>query len=201
MKNALCWKSGIIVFLLATALAASAQRYALQADPAKSTVKFTLDAALHTVNGTFQVKPGGLQFDPASNQIQGEILVDAKSGKTGNGMRDRKMHKDVLESETYPEISFRPQRVEGTVRSSAQSSVSVHGIFRLHGVDREITVPAQVEMSGDHWTAAIHFTIPYQKWGLKNPSTLFLRVSDSVQIDVLASGSVVQQSASNSPAQ
>ncbi|MFZ0805212.1 MAG: YceI family protein [Candidatus Sulfotelmatobacter sp.] len=200
MTNIFRWKSGIIIILLATALAASAQRYALQADPAKSTVKFTLDAALHTVNGTFQVKPGALQFDPGSNQIQGEILVDAKSGKTGNGMRDRKMHKDVLESESYPEISFRPQRIEGSVRSG-QSSVSVHGIFRLHGVDREITVPAQVEMSSDHWTASIHFTIPYQKWGLKNPSTLFLRVSDSVQIEVEAAGSVVQQSASNTPAQ
>jgi polyisoprenoid-binding protein YceI len=201
MKNAPCWKSGIIIVLLATAMAASAQRYALQTDPAKSTVKFTLDAALHTVNGTFQVKPGALQFDPASNQIQGEILVDAKSGKTGNGMRDRKMHKDVLESESYPEISFQPQRIEGTVRTSGQSSVSVHGMFRLHGVDREVTVPAQVEISSDHWTASIHFTVPYQKWGLKNPSTLFLRVSDSVQIDVLTSGSVVQQSASNSSAQ
>ena len=201
MKNRLRWKSGIIIFLLTTALAASAQRYTLQTDPAKSTVKFTLDAALHTVNGTFRVKPGVLQFDPASNQIEGEILVDAKSGKTGNGMRDRKMHKDVLESESYPEISFRPQRLEGTVRNSGQSAVSVHGMFRLHGVDREITVPAQVEMSGDHWTASIHFTVPYQKWGLKNPSTLFLRVSDSVQIDVLTSGSVVQQSASSSPPQ
>src|SRR5271166_5421853 len=133
--------------------------------------------------------------------MQGEILVDARSGQTGNGMRDRKMHKDVLESEHYPEISFRPERVEGTVRSSGQSSVSVHGMFRIHGVDREITVPAQVEMSGDHWTATIHFTVPYQKWGLKNPSTLFLRVSDSVQIEVLASGSLVQQAAASSPAQ
>jgi len=201
MKNALRWRSSIIGFLLATVLTASAQHYTLQTDPAKSTVKFTLDAALHTVNGTFQVRPGALQFDPASSQIQGEILVDAKSGQTGNGMRDRKMHKDVLESERYPEISFRPQRVEGAVRNSGQSSVSVHGMFRLHGVDREITVPAQVEMSGDHWTATIHFTVPYQKWGLKNPSTLFLRVSDSVQIEVLASGSVVQQNASNTPAQ
>ena len=35
-------------------------------------------------------------------------------------------------------------------------------------------------------TAKIHFTIPYVKWGLKNPSTLFLRVSDKVDIDIAA---------------
>lgn len=201
MKKALRWESSVITFLLAASFTATAQRYTLQTDPSKSAVKFTLDAALHTVNGTFQIKPGAIQFDPASNQIDGEILVDAKSGKTGNGMRDRKMHKDVLESESYPEISFRPERIEGAVGSAGQFSVTVHGMFRLHGVDREITVPAQVEMSGDHWTASVHFTVPYQKWGLKNPSTLFLRVSDSVQIDVLAGGSIVQQKSSSGPAQ
>jgi hypothetical protein len=64
----------------------------------------------------------------------------------------------------------------------------VHGSFGIHGVDREITVPAEVQVDTDHWTAKVHFTIPYQKWGMKNPSTLFLRVSDTVEIDLGAAG-------------
>ncbi len=59
-------------------------------------------------------------------------------------------------------------------------------MFNIHGVDREITVPAEVEMSADHWTATVHFTVPYAKWGMKNPSTLFLHVNDSVEIDLMA---------------
>ena len=121
-------------------------------------------------------------------------MVDARSGESGSGMRDRKMHKEVLESEQYPEISFRPDRVEGKVAGSGKSSVKVHGMFRIHGVDREITVPAEAEISADHWTATIHFTVPYEKWGMKNPSNLFLRVEDSVQIDLVAAGNVVQRS-------
>ena len=94
-----------------------------------------------------------------------------------------------------------PDRIEGTVAPQGKSSVMVHGMFSIHGADREITVPAQVEMSPDHWTATVHFTIPYEKWGMKNPSTLFLRVSDSVEIDLTAAGSVVQHSvASREPA-
>jgi len=193
MKNALRLRSQIVVFVVASALMAAAQRSGFQIDPAQSTVKFTLDAALHAVHGTFRVQPGALQFDPSSGQISGEIMVDTKSAETGNGMRDRKMHKDVLESDRYPEISFRPERIEGAVKSSGKSSVSVHGSFQLHDVNREITVPAEVEMSGDRWTAVVHFTIPYQKWGLKNPSTLFLRVSDLVQIDLVVTGGVAQQ--------
>ncbi len=120
--------------------------------------------------------------------------MDAKSGDSGSGMRDRKMHKEVLESARYPEISFRPDRVEGSVASQGKSSVKVHGMFSIHGVDREITVPADVEMAADHWTATVHFTVPYEKWGMKNPSTLFLKVNDSVEIDLTAAGSVVQHS-------
>jgi polyisoprenoid-binding protein YceI len=177
------------VFLVSALSIAGAQKTTLQIDAAKTTVNFTLDAALHTVHGEFRAKPGTLQFDPASGQVSGEILVDAKSGETGNGMRDRKMHSEVLESANYPEISFRPDRITGAVASQGKSSVMVHGMFRIHGTDREITVPAQVEMAADRWSAAVHFTVPYAKWGMKNPSTLFLHVSESVEIDLVAAGS------------
>jgi polyisoprenoid-binding protein YceI len=184
-----------LAFLIAAAVSAHSQQIVLQLDPSKTEVKFTLDATLHTVHGTFHAKPSALAFDPTSGRLSGEILVDAKSGETGNGMRDRKMHKDVLESDAYPEVSFRPDRVEGKVASPGKSSVKVHGVFRIHGADQEITVPAEVEMSPDSWTATVHFTIPYVKWGMKNPSTFFLRVSDSVEMDVVAAGSVAQHNA------
>lgn len=191
--------SAVLIFLIAAITSAAAQQRVLQLDPSKTSVRFTLDAALHTVHGTFHVIPGTLQFDPASGLLSGEIRVDAKSGETGNGMRDRKMYKDVLESERYPEISFSPDRVEGAVATQGKSSVKVHGIFRMQGVDREITVPAEVGMSSDSWTATVHFTVPYVKWGMKNPSTFFLRVSDSVEIDLVAAGNVAQQSATTQP--
>jgi polyisoprenoid-binding protein YceI len=194
-------RGSAVLALLVSVISAAAQQTTLQLDPAKTTVKFTLDAALHSVHGTFQPKQSALQFEPVSGRISGDIVVDARSGDSGNGMRDRKMHKDVLESGNYPEISFHPDRIEGTVATQGKSSVKVHGMFRVHGVDREITVPAEVEMSSGYWAATVHFTIPYAKWGMKNPSTLFLRVSDSVEIDLAAAGSVVQHSVARDSAQ
>jgi len=187
----------VFALLIVMAVSAAAQQTSLQLDPSKTTVHFTLEAALHTVHGTFHTKQSVLQFDPSSGQVTGEILVDAKSGRTGNGMRDRKMYNDVLESERYPEITFRPVRVEGAVANLGKSSVTVHGMFNIHGVDREIMVPAQVEMNADQSTANMHFTVPYAKWGMKNPSNLFLRVSDSVEIEFVAVGSVVRHTASS----
>jgi polyisoprenoid-binding protein YceI len=118
--------------------------------------------------------------------VNGNLVVDATSGQSGNKSRDRKMHKEILESARYPEITFRPDRVDGTVALSGSSTIQVHGIFSLHGSDHELIMPVRLEVFPDHWVADTHFTIPYVKWGLKNPSTFVLRVSESVEIDVHA---------------
>ena len=185
---------GCMSAVFALAASSAAPEHTFQVDPQQSSVKFTLGDVLHTVHGTFKVKQGALEVQP-SGKLSGEIVVDASSGNSGSGMRDRKMHKEVLESTRYPEIDFRPDRFEGVVANQGKSTVMVHGIFSIHGTDREITVPAQVERDSDHWTATVHFTVPYEKWGMKNPSTLFLKVSDTVEIDLAASGSVTTNTA------
>jgi polyisoprenoid-binding protein YceI len=190
-------KCGLATFTLLIAFVVSgvAQDAAtFQLDPAQTSVRFTVGDVLHTVRGTFRLKRGSLAFEPAAGKISGEVVVDAGSGTSGSGIRDRKMNKEILESTLYPEIAFHPDRIEGAVASQGKSSVRVHGMFSIHGVDHEITVPAEVEMSADHWTATVHFTVPYAKWGMKNPSTLFLRVNDSAEIDLRAAGSVVKPS-------
>jgi polyisoprenoid-binding protein YceI len=185
-----------IVFLLTSLLpsASFAQTAGPVVDlnfvPAKTTVNFTLGATLHSVHGSFAMKHGAVHFDPATNKLSGEIVIDATSGDSGNDGRDKKMHADVLESGRYPEIVFRPDRVDGQVAPAGASQVQVHGMFSVHGAEHEITIPVQVEMAARHWTANAHFAIPYVKWGMKNPSTFVLRVDPSVEIEVQASGEI-----------
>jgi polyisoprenoid-binding protein YceI len=180
----------LLVALLAFSCFAAAEDLELQLDPQRTAVNFTLADVLHTVRGSFQSKPSALHLDPATKRITGGILVDAKSGQSGNGMRDRKMHREVLESDRYPEIAFRPDRFDGTLAPQGKSSVKVHGVFSIHGSEHELTAPAEVEIFPDHWTATLHFAVPYTAWGMKNPSTLFLKVSEAVDIDLTASGTI-----------
>ncbi len=158
--------------------------------PAKTTLNFTLGDVLHTVHGSFDVKHGAVHFDPATNSVSGEILVDATSGHSGSDGRDKKMHKEVLESGRYSDIVFRPDRVEGQVAALGDSTVQVHGMFTIHGAEHEITIPVRVELAPGRWTATSRFTVPYVKWGMKNPSTFVLRVDQSVGIDIQASGGI-----------
>jgi len=195
--NRACKRCLGLALLALCAVVAAAQDSAFRLDPAQTSVQFTLGDVLHTVHGTFKLKHGALQLAPAG-KISGEIVVDATSGDSGSSTRDRKMHKEVLESARYPEIAFRPDHIEGTLAPQGKSSVMVHGMFSIHGADREITVPAQVETMADKWTANVHFTIPYAKWGMKNPSNLFLKVNDTVEIDLVASGSTTKSTAKSS---
>jgi polyisoprenoid-binding protein YceI len=156
--------------------------------PAKTTINFTLGDVLHTVHGSFNVKHGAVHFDPATNKISGEILVDAASGHSGSDGRDNKMQNEVLESARYPDIVFRPDRAEGQVADQGSSGIQVHGMFSIHGAEHEITVPVRVEMASGQWTATSQFAVPYVKWGMKNPSTFVLHVDQSVEIEIQASG-------------
>src|SRR5271169_2614080 len=90
--------SPIFIFLAATLALGQAQEATLNFVPAQTTVDFTLGDVLHTVHGSFNLKTGQVRFDPATNAISGEIVVDAASGHTGSVGRDRKMHKEILES-------------------------------------------------------------------------------------------------------
>jgi polyisoprenoid-binding protein YceI len=174
------------VLLLSLTLSAQAQQSTLEFRPEHTKVEFTLGDVIHTVHGSFDLKHGAVHFNPDTGEISGEIVLDATSGKTGTHSRDSKMHKEVLQSDQYSEISFRPDHVEGKVGMQGPSAVQVHGVFSIHGADHEMTVPVKVEMAQEHWVANATFTVPYVKWGLKNPSTFLLRVSESVEIDVRA---------------
>jgi len=166
------------------AASTAADEIAFDLDPAQTEIQFTLSDVLHTVHGTFHLKSGTIRFDPATGTASGDVVVDVASGASGSASRDRKMHKDVLESVRYPEAVFTPDRVEGHIAPEGPAELQVHGLFKIHGTAHEVTFQAQVQTKGDQLTATLHGVIPYTQWGIKNPSTLFLRVSDKVQLDI-----------------
>jgi len=182
IATALLWMGAIPV--------ASAQKLTLNLDPGQSKARFTLSATAHAVHGSFNLKSGEIHFDPASGKASGEIVFDATSGQTGNQSRDHKMHKDVLQSAQYTEVTFRPDHAEGSLAAQGGSTLQVHGIFKIHGAEHELTVPVQLNLAADKWDATARFVVPYQAWGLKNPSSFFLRVGDSVDVELQCAGTI-----------
>jgi hypothetical protein len=184
--------AALVVAMCARAAQAPAQTNAgevtLNIDTAQSKLHWTMGSTLHTVHGTFGLKRGLLKYDPATGKASGEIVVYATSGESGNDGRDKKMHQEILESGRYPDIIFRPDRIDGKAVGQGTCSVQLHGIFVLHGAEHELTVPVQAELSGDHWKGSAKFSVPYIQWGLKSPNTFLLKADPAVDIELEMSG-------------
>ena len=188
---------GLALFLSAAAALgeqpaapAAVSEIILTLDPAQSRVHWTVDATLHTVHGMFALKSGTVHFDPETGRAGGEIIVFAPSGESGNGSRDRRMHKEILETAKYPEVVFRPAKVEGKVGQSGASDVKLGGVFSIHGADHDLTVQVHAELMGDRWRGTGKFAVPYVKWGIKDPSNFLLKVKPVVNVEVEMSGEV-----------
>jgi polyisoprenoid-binding protein YceI len=175
----------------ATAITAPAPAtpLSLTLDPAQSKVHWTLPTTLHTVHGSFEVTRGAMKFDPTSGKASGEIVVDAKSGQSGNNSRDARMHNEVLETAKYPDVVFRPTQVEGVVGASGPCEVKVHGTFSVHGADHEVVALVHAELAGETWKGTGKFDVPYVQWGMKDPS-LLLKVKHVVSVEIEMSGSL-----------
>jgi polyisoprenoid-binding protein YceI len=172
---------------LALLLARSAAAETVTLDPAKSQVRFTLGATMHTVHGTLRLERGVFHLDRAGT-ASGEIVLDAKSANTGSAGRDKDMHEKVLETAKYPRITFTVERVEGKVPASGSAEVKLHGSLDFHGGRHALIVPAQVTVGNGQVTGTATLQIPYVAWGLKDPSTFVLRVDKEVKVEVKVVG-------------
>jgi polyisoprenoid-binding protein YceI len=180
-----------LVFALSLTVFGLPQEAVLEFNPTDVQIHFTLGDVIHTVHGTFRLKSGTIKFNSETGLASGLVVVDATSGETGSTGRDKKMHKDVLESSKYPEITFTPVHLlQGHLSPQEDSEVELQGIFGLHGGNHEITLSAHIHMTGERLTIDSHFSVPYVQWGLQNPSNFILRVNDSLNVDLHAVGRI-----------
>jgi hypothetical protein len=180
----------LAVLCLGSGLSGSAQKVTVHLDPAQTEIKWTLTDTLHVVHGTFTLKSGVMTFDPKTGLAEGEILVDADSGASGNSMRDSSMKKKVLETDKYPSVFFHPAKAAGEPKPGNLQDMTIDGTFNIHGADHALRMGVKVQMDGDKVTATTHFVVPYVDWGMKDPSNFALKVGKQVDVDVVAHGTI-----------
>lgn len=183
------WMTATLAATLALG-AANAAEHTLTLDPAKTKVAWTLDATGHDVHGNFALKAAEVRFDPETGAASGEIVVDLTVAETGSKSRDKTMHNDVLETSKYPTAVFKAQKVTGTFQPQGTSELVLEGTLSFHGADHPFKLPAKVTAAGPRLTADVAFEIPFVSWGLHDPSVLFLRVGKSVDVQVVAEGTL-----------
>lgn len=176
------------VCLLATA--ACGQQMAVEFDKAATKIDWILVGTVHTVHGTFQLKQGAVNFDPTSGAISGDLVVETESGDSGSAARDKRMKKDVLETDKFPEVRLKVTKVEGAVGTGNASNVRLLGQLTIHGASHAISIPLQVTLNGSEFSGKGKFVVPYVDWGMKDPSNFLFKVNKTVEVDVEMAGHV-----------
>jgi hypothetical protein len=109
-----------------TCAAAAAQQVQVTLNPAETHIDISVHDVHGGVHGSFRLKSGTVLSSRANGSANGEIVVDAAGGVTGNTTRDRKMNQDVLESQRDPDIlcsqqgDWRSCRTGGVQHSGAR---------------------------------------------------------------------------------
>jgi polyisoprenoid-binding protein YceI len=187
--------AALLACALLAAAGARAEPFRLVLDPAATEIGFTLGARLHTVRGSFALTGGELVFDPDTGVASGEIRVDARSGDTGVGRRDRVMHAEVLASERHPLLAFRPERVQVAERGADALSGRLFGRFEVRGVAHPLAVDFEGTRAGERAEVRVRFDVPWVAWGLPDPSNAILSVDDVLAVQLDARGTVAPVSA------
>ena len=81
---------------------------------------------------------------------------------------ERKMHKEVLEADGYPEIIYECPRVSSIQKmGEGLFTIVLNGELSLHGVARNQPVSARVTLSGDTLRAAGDFSVRQSDYEIK----------------------------------
>jgi polyisoprenoid-binding protein YceI len=177
----------------AAGAASVSQRAVVELDPERTVVAFRVAGTLHDVEGTFELKSGRIEVDPAARRAAGRVVVDASSGDSGNARRDARMRDFVLAASRYPEIVFCPTRVEGSQNPDGSFAGTLFGVLTLRGVEREIAIAVEGIEANGHVAATGRFSVPYVAWGLPDPSFFLLRVAGEVELELHVSGRLARE--------
>lgn len=169
---------------------AAAEPATLTFDPERTTIRFEVDSTLHLVQGTVRLVRGALRFDTAGGPATGEVVVDATSADTGNGLRDGALHEDVLESERHPRFVFHAEHVAVERVTGNEADVRVTGRLDIHGGEHPLAFPAHVRVADGRAEISASFPVPYVEWGMEDPGNFLLSVDDVVGVSVEAVGRI-----------
>jgi polyisoprenoid-binding protein YceI len=179
-----------IAFALAVALTASAaladsRTYEIRKG-GKSVAEFHAEDSYDSFDGKTNGVSGTIVADPANPSAASvNVSIDLTSLETGVALRNREMGELYLESDKYPNVTFKSVSVEAppSIDVNAPVEIKVTGDFTLHGVTKRLTLPVRVVLIPEgriHATAMFRVKLP--DFGIHVPQNILVTVEDQVPV-------------------
>lgn len=139
-------------------------------------VQFLSKASLNEFTGNSDQLNGLVDF--SKNTF--DFYIDLNTLKTGIGLRDRHMRDNYLETKKYPFAEF-----SGTIHESINlqkgesKALTAEGIFKIHGVEKEIKVPGKLTaVSDSELKLEATFKVMLTDFQISIPSVMFYELSE-----------------------
>jgi len=166
------WCTPLGVVLLLAAGPAVGQRALPAGQVVQGTLSFDAKATLGPFTGTTTTVTGAMTAGGDVRDIRGWVEAPVNTLVTGNGLRDKDLNK-AMESERYPTIRFDLDGVSLLADAPDSSQVMLSGRFTIHGVTREVAVPATVRYGPDGVRVRADFPMNVRDYGVTRLSRIF----------------------------
>lgn len=133
-------------------------------------------------------------FTPAllNMVVQTNSLVETRDVFTEQQKQiiNKELREIVLETEAYPTITFKSTSVRGKLRPDGAFDAKIRGDLTMHGVTKQIEIPARVTLAGNDLRARGEFDVDRSDFKVKATSAFhgMVRVRDRLEFtfDMLA---------------
>jgi polyisoprenoid-binding protein YceI len=135
-----------------------------------------------------------LEFKGISNNLVGlinldenavDFYVDLNTLDTGIQLRNRHMRESYLETKKFPFAEFTGTLNDAVnVESGQVQRVSVTGKFKIHGVEREITVNGTLQFRNDVLELRASWEVKLEDHNIDRPRVIFYELSDTQVVTI-----------------
>ena len=118
-----------------------------------------------------------------------DFSVDMTTITSDKGMRDNRLRRDGIETDTFPTSTFTltaPVAVPAAATTGVQVDVTLRGDLTLHGVTKTVDIPAKAQLSGNVIQIAGSLTFPFSDYGINAPNIAgFVSVEETGTLEFL----------------
>ena len=125
------------------------------------------------IEGEIALSPEAIEQSSMRMVVQASSLAvtDDVSAKDREEI-NRRIHEEVLESDSFPEIEYRSSKVSASKTADGQYWAAITGELLMRGIERTQPISARLSINGDTLRATGNFEIRQSDYGIRPVTAL-----------------------------
>jgi polyisoprenoid-binding protein YceI len=169
----------IMLVFLGTVFSAQAQKYFTR----DGSINFSASTPMETIDATS--KGTTAVIDAASGALEFAVLV--KGFIFEKALMQEHFNENYIESDKFPKATFKGKLVESTAVNWTKDGsypIKVKGKLNIHGVEKDRTIDAVVQIKGGKIRATSEFDVTIADHDISIPSLVQDKISKVVKVKV-----------------